>query len=96
MKIGKVSSLISSFSQPSAAPAVDETEAQSAGTEAASAQAAQSDEAAKVASNFGLSESDSAQQRDKVQRLKEQVNSGNYNPDSTEVAKAFIKELGSA
>ena len=99
MKIRNISSLISSFTQTSGAPSVEEPELQSAGTEGASTSVAQSvrtEEAAKVASNFGVSDSDNAQQRDKVQRLKEQVGSGNYNPDSTEIAKAFLKEIGTA
>jgi len=96
MKIGKVATLISSFSQTPAAPPVEELDVQATGIDGSAAQAVQSDEAAKIASNFGVSDSDSAQQREKVQKLKEQVNSGNYNPDSTEVAKAFIKELGAA
>ena len=96
MKIDKLSNLISSFGQKTAANPVDETETQGVNTQQASAQsaqAAQSEEAAKLSSGFGVSESDSAQQTEKVRRLKEQVSSGTYNPDSTEVAKSFLKEI---
>ncbi len=61
----------------------------------ASEPSAAPENAVKVASNFGTatSEADISARRSRVAELKEQVASGSYKPDSTEVAKAVYRDL---
>lgn len=47
-------------------------------------------QAANIASDFGV---EGGEDRSKVERIKEQVNSGTYNVDSREVATAMLKDL---
>ena len=52
-------------------------------------------EAARVSSDLGLEAGDKGARSEKVERLKNEINAGTYNPDSREVATAVLKELGS-
>ena len=53
------------------------------------------DNAVKVASNFGTatSEADISARRSRVEELKKEVASGSYKPNSEEVAKAVYRDL---
>ena len=50
-------------------------------------------EAVRVAADFGSGVESSTERAERVAKLKEQVAKGEYNPDSTAVAEAFIKDL---
>lgn len=47
-------------------------------------------EAAKVSNDFGTGD---ASRKEKIAKIKEQVDSGSYNPDSREVASALLRDL---
>ena len=93
MKITKLSSLISSFSQNPAVTPVEEKDSSAVETESTASQsglaAKGSEEAAKVASSLG------SEDPEKVKRIKAQVDAGTYKVDSTKVAEAFIKDIAS-
>lgn len=61
----------------------------------ASERSAASENAVKVAGNFGtaISDAEISARRSRVEELKEQVASDSYKPDSTEVAKAVYRDL---
>ncbi|RMG45362.1 MAG: flagellar biosynthesis anti-sigma factor FlgM [Candidatus Dadabacteria bacterium] len=51
-------------------------------------------EAVKIASDFGTREQTAVPDRtERLSQLKEQIDSGQYNPSSNEVAAALVKEL---
>lgn len=91
MKINRITDLLSAFAKGTE-PAAQAADAKSQAGQAAASSAG---EAANVAADFGVDAAESAERKDKVERLKQQVSDGSYNPDSREVATAVLKELGS-
>lgn len=88
MKVTRLSSLFSSISDRYQV-AANTQEQYAAEVEA---EQVRSDEAARLSSDLAAEESG---KRDKIERLKQEIQAGSYNPDPREVATAVLKELGS-
>lgn len=86
MKIDRLTRLfgnVSSNGETSALSSAPQKELAAAGQKA--------DSAAKFSADFGTQD---ASRKEKISKIKEQVDSGSYNPDSREVASALLRDLG--
>jgi len=91
MKIGSISNLISSFAEKYL-NSVDQKPVKS---EKMTTPAARNSEAAKVSPEFALDENEKGSRKEYLEKIKQEVSAGSYNPDSRVVAEALLRELGS-
>ena len=89
MKIDSINNILSSLSGKTQSA----SEHNGPKIQGSATQAAGDSEAARVSADLGLDESESASRLEKVNRLKQEIGAGTYNPDSREVATALLKEL---
>ena len=86
MKIDKLTRLFGNVSSN-----VDLSALNNASQDVKSIAGPKTEAATQLSSDFGTGD---ASRKEKIAKLKEQVDSGSYNPDSREVASALLRDLG--
>ncbi|NMC62553.1 MAG: flagellar biosynthesis anti-sigma factor FlgM [SAR324 cluster bacterium] len=91
MKIDSISNLISSFAEKY----LNSVDQKTVKSEKMTSSAARNSEAAEVSPEFALDENEKSSRKEYLEKIKQEVNAGSYNPDSRDVAEALLRELGS-